>query len=743
MERFEKIKELGKGATGTVFKSFDNESGMLVALKMADASADGIDVVTHYRREIDMLSTLQHDGIVKIIAKQLDGQSPWVAYEFLKGHTLRELIASGKKFSPEEAIRITAEIARALDYIHNAGIVHRDINPNNIMITTDGAVKVMDFGIAHRAGEPFPKQLAGTPGYMSPETARGEEGGYESDIYSLGLICHELIANEPVYTGESVPEVIAKVVANDFLNLEKRKSDLDNRIYEALEKALQKNPQDRFSTANEFAIMLEQIISISRDTEEPEDDDDTISHSIPKLIGLAGPYKGYELDMGATITTFGGEYADIDLSHDAAIASQHCWIVPEDGVHWIYDAEDSGGTFIAGKAIKRARLKPGDRITIGNSSFKWDDPSDKSPPSRGHDEIEYASITSPRGIRDTRNVPSSAEQIYKHPPSSEMPQYLRMIIGTVIAVLVIYLFYGYILAPRAETNKIADALVDYSVEFKMLMKDHDPSANIQAINALETDFSYSNLNSIELDNSFFLSLPGPKQTRKISLKKIEVAITGCKAINHIRSDIPASEKSNQIESIVRSLEAIELPKSDTWEDNRLWLVNRLTLIKQQLDADAVNEQGTSTLTTSPTDAALNKLLDGYYLINEVYGNLSTDLALTAFDDFYQAREEANKVLEESPNDDLAKIIIILSNYFMVELRVDQTTVWQPQSVESSIYYLTEGSNLLDRMPDNDYSNNMPSQIDDNGFRIKRRLRAKYITLIDEFERATGANVENT
>ena len=201
MDRFEKIKELGRGATGTVFKAFDSEKGVMVALKMPEPPPEGIDVPTHYRREIEMLGSLNHDAVVKIIDQKLDPVSPWIAYEFVKGNTLRELITSGKKFEPEEAVRITYEIANGLRYIHDSGIVHRDVNPNNIMITTEGQVKIMDFGIAHRLGEPYPKQLAGTPGYMSPETAKGEEGLPESDLYSLGLIFYEMLAGEPVYTG--------------------------------------------------------------------------------------------------------------------------------------------------------------------------------------------------------------------------------------------------------------------------------------------------------------------------------------------------------------------------------------------------------------------------------------------------------------------------------------------------------------------------------------------------------------
>ncbi|MBU1024042.1 protein kinase [bacterium] len=742
MERFEKIKELGRGATGTVFKSFDNESGIIVALKVPEPPPDGIDVATHYRREIDLLSGLKHDGVVKVISQDLGNGQPWIAYEFIKGHTLRELISSGKKFEPEEALRITAEIAHALEYIHNAGIVHRDVNPNNVMITTDGAVKIMDFGIAHRSGEPYPKQLAGTPGYMSPETAKGVEGGPESDIYSLGLICYELIAGEPVYTGESVPEVIAKVVANDFISLEKKKFGLNERIYGIIEKALASNSHDRYSSANELAREIEMIIS-APEKDEKTGDVDVVS-APPKLIGIAGPYKGYEFDIPATITTFGGDYADVDLSLDARIEPQHCWIVPEDGAFWLYDAEDSGGTFMAGRAIKRARLKPGDRITIGNSTFRWEYPADNSPMSRGHDEIEFAAIPHARiSSRGDTSFAASGDVAYQKAPATGMPPFARMLTGIVVVAAALYMFYGYIMVPQAETKQIALELENYWVDFNTLMSSNDSTSNILNIVNQEKGLTYENLQNMELVSSVFFNLSGPKKIRQTNLSRIDIVIKTCQALNFVRDEETTSGKKVQVDPIIRSLELIKLPVTDEWENRRLWIVSKLTQITTQLAADAVreNELGTATLGLSGvTDIALEKLLDGYYLISESGGNLSRNLALDAFYDFEDAEDRASKILLDEPVNNLAKVIVILSDYFMARIRVDYIANWERQFIDDSVLLLTEGRNLVDSITDSEYSSVVPQQIEDSGYRNKGRLRAKYIALIDEFERLTGADI---
>ena len=744
MERFEKIKELGRGATGTVFKSFDNESGMLVALKVPEPPPDGIDVATHYRREIDLLGGLKHDGVVKVISQDLGNGQPWIAYEFIKGHTLRELISSGKKFEPEEALQITAEIAHALDYIHSSGIVHRDVNPNNVMITTDGAVKIMDFGIAHRSGEPYPKQLAGTPGYMSPETAKGEEGGPESDIYSLGLICYELIAGDPVYSGESVAEVISKVVVNDFLSLQKKKFGLNEKIYEIIEKALCANPHDRYDGAREFAHDIEQIISAPKKVEETDDVD--VVTAPPKLIGTGGPYKGYEFDIPATITTFGGDYADVDLSLDSRIAPQHCWIVPEDGAFWLYDAEDSGGTLLGGRAIKRARLKPGDRVTIGNSSFRWDNPSDSSPMSRGHDEIEYSAISQTRAhTRGETLYAGTDSQAYQKAPAAGMSPFARMMTGIVVVAAVLYMFYGYIMVPQAETKQIALELENYWVDFNALMSSNDPASNILNIVNQERGLAYDNLEKIELVSSVFFNMSGPKEIRQNNLEKISIVIQSCQAMNHIRDDETTSEKKVQLDLLIRSLESIKLPDNDDWENRRLWIVSKFTQITTQLQADAVreNELGIATMGTSGvTDIALEKLLDGYYLISESRGSLSKSLALDAFYDFEDSQKQASKILLDEPANNLAKVIVILADYFMIRIRVDYITTWESQFIDDTVLLLTEGRNLVDTITDSEYSSVIPQQIEDGGFRNKRRLRAKYIALIDEFERLTGADIPN-
>lgn len=734
MQRFEKIKELGRGATGTVYKAFDNDTGQLVALKIPEPPPIGIDIVTHYKRETDLISGLNHGGVVKVLAFDFSSATPWLTYEFLKGHTLRELITSGKKFESDESVRIVSEIAHALAYIHDSGLVHRDINPNNVMITTDGVVKIMDFGIAHRMGEPFPKQLAGTPGYMSPETAKGDEGGPESDIYSLGVILYELLCGEPAYSGESVAEVIAKVINNDFFDLRQKKQGLSQKIYDIVTKTLAKLPVERYQSAGQLARDLDSLISIPQKPNITETKTASVELKPPHLIGLAGPYKGYDLVIGATITTIGGEYADIDLSLDPGISPQHCWIVPEDGGIWLYDAEDSGGTYLGGRAIKKARLISSDRITIGQSTFKWDYPSDPSPSHRNPDDIEYSTVPQ-------RKVSSTGKSLKSQ--QAGMSPLVRTITGTVIAILIIYCFWGYFLLPRGEATTIALELENYWSDFNTLLASADVQSNIDQIKARTSDFTWDNLENMQLTSSLFFKLPGPAQIRANNLKKIDIAIQTSDALNILRGTETASAKKIKIDTITKTLTTIVLPQIDDWETRRNWLINRLIQISTQLGVIAAAETalGTAMISSSGVvNPALEDFLDGYFVFMEANQAPSKDVALQIFDNFNNSYDKSKAVLEKTPDDNIAKILVILDNYLMVKLRVDHTTTWQQGYVEDSVARLTEGRTTLDSMTDVLYDSNVPAMIEDPGYRTYRRIRAKYVTLTDQFVQKTGATV---
>jgi hypothetical protein len=748
MDRFEKIKELGRGATGTVFKAFDNETAALVALKIPDPPPSGIDVVTHYRREVDLLGGLKHDGIVRIVAFSLDSNDPWIAYELIKGNTLRELFSSSKQFDADESIRITLLVAQALRYLHDKAIIHRDVNPNNIMITTDGVVKLMDFGIAHRIGEPFPRQLAGTPGYMSPETAKGDEGGNESDIYSLGLVLYEMLSGIPAYSGESVPDVIAKVLSNDFIPLGQRKSGLNEEIYRIVSRMLAGDPQDRYATASELVKDLGKLIT-GKD-EKTGTPSDTPTEEIPsagldgypKLVGIAGPYKGYEFEVGSTITTIGGMYSDIDLSLDPNVAPQHCWILPESGVYWLYDAEDSGGTHLGGRPIKKARLASGDRLTIGASIFRWDNLAEIPGAFRNDDEIEYAPVPAARSVQTRGTTPPQVLHPTRRPQTVSITSIIIAVAAFIVVIGIMAFLNDYYLVPKNETKSILLKLEDSWSSINKVMNYPDGNSIMNEVSSLESDLKYDDLLNMELRSSVILDLPGPEKSRDQNKIRINLVVKTCDLINFLKSDKTTTEKIEITDQTRDYLEKQKLPDADEWEKRRLFLISKCIMIKQKLQEDLVSAQATTSAAGS-SKSEVDRFLEGYYLVNESSGALSVDLAREAFNIFQDSASQAEKALVKSATDNTAKVMLILSDYYMIKLRVDHLPLqnWTPDIMDDSTEVLVKGRDALDAMNSQEYETNVPEQVTDSSLRIKGRIKAKYINLIDQYEKITGINIE--
>jgi len=744
MNRFERIKKLGEGATGSVFKAFDNTSGILVALKVPEPMPEDIDISAHYSREIELLKSIHHEGVVTVVDSGTDDGKPWVAYEFIKGHTLRELIASGKAFTVEESLRIVRDIARALSYIHDRGIVHRDINPNNVMVTTDGAVKIMDFGIALKPGEPFLRQFAGTPGYMSPESARGEIGGPESDIYSLGLILYELLAGNPAYTGGSVPEVIGKVIVNDFPELGKRKADLPRDVVSIVEKALQNKPKDRYQSAHELAQVIDAILNPQTEVKPSQVDKSALIESTPKLVGIAGPYRSYEVELGPMITTFGREYADVNLSRDPNIAPQQCWIVPEEGAYWLYDAEDSGGTFLGGMAIKRAKLRHGDKISIGLSTFKWDNASDVSLPARSPRDIEYVPVIprTPTGAGTQPATDYLKPHGYKQASTGGFSPVLRGFVFSILIVFFCVVIYGFVLLPNGETKKINLVLEDYWVEIDGELTRGSPEVIISDISNRPEGFKYDELESIELSSSFFFKLPGPASTRRANLNRILIAEKAMQALNAIRVKVVTSELSKEIGKYIKEIDLIALPENDRWRTRKNTILASLRQIETWLNEKALTEAEYQPQVAAggASKEALQKFLEAYYLITETAGKPSTEIARNAFYAFQESRDKALEALDKAGADLDSKALVVLNDYFMVKLRMDSLPSWAPDIIDDSVALLTEGRDMLDEFTDAQFPKAVPDEITDDGYRVRGRLKAKYITLIDQFQRSSGATV---
>jgi predicted Ser/Thr protein kinase len=259
--RYEITGELGRGAMGVVYKALDPTIGRTVALKTMRLDVHGLDaqeMVRRFQNEARAAGVLNHPNIVTIYdAGQQDGIF-YIAMEFIEGTTLHELLAEKRVLATEEVLQLTRQICRGLDYAHSNGIVHRDIKPANIMITGNGTVKIMDFGIAKSGGQVTNTgQVLGTPNYMAPEQVKGRQLDGRSDLFSLGVILYEMLTGEKPFVGQNVTTIIYKIVNENPIT----PRDLDVTVHPGLSaivtKALAKAPDDRYQTGADLVRDLE------------------------------------------------------------------------------------------------------------------------------------------------------------------------------------------------------------------------------------------------------------------------------------------------------------------------------------------------------------------------------------------------------------------------------------------------------------------------------------------------------
>jgi serine/threonine protein kinase len=258
---------LGKGGMGQVYRARDTRLGRPVALKfLSDGTIANADVLERFRREAQALSTLNHPNVCTIYDIGEQAGRPYLVMELMEGQTLKERNA-GRPYSNEELLAIAIPILDALDAAHASGIVHRDIKPANIFLTRQGAVKILDFGLAKSGahpGEPAgmedgltaPGTTVGTVSYMSPEQARGQTVDARSDVFACGAVLYEMATGTLPFAGDGWAATIEAVLNRTPRPARELKRDLLPEIERVIDRALEKDPQSRYQSAADMRADL-------------------------------------------------------------------------------------------------------------------------------------------------------------------------------------------------------------------------------------------------------------------------------------------------------------------------------------------------------------------------------------------------------------------------------------------------------------------------------------------------------
>ena len=268
--RYEILAVLGHGGMSEAYKARDGETGRDVVLKIPYSNIIGDPATfSRYQREMEIGKRLDHPNIQRLIAEgQLrGGTSPYMVLEYVEGRLLREQLAENSPLPLDKTLQITRQLVDALRYCHERGIVHRDLKPENVLITSEGQVKLVDFGIALLRGArrlTFRRlsNSVGTPDYMAPEQVRGERGDARTDVYSVGVMLFEMVTGEVPFQGDNALAVMSQRVNSEAPLLRRVRSDLPPQLEAVLFRALRRDPAERYSSMEELQQDLEHLDAV-------------------------------------------------------------------------------------------------------------------------------------------------------------------------------------------------------------------------------------------------------------------------------------------------------------------------------------------------------------------------------------------------------------------------------------------------------------------------------------------------
>jgi serine/threonine protein kinase len=284
-DRYELEELVGTGGMSSVFRAHDRQLERRVAIKILhEHYADDPEYLERFRREARAVARLSHPNIVTVIDRGDDDGRQYIVFEHVNGENLKELVVRSGRLPVPRALELALAVADGLAFAHDHGLVHRDVKPQNVLLSNEGEVKVTDFGIARSLhvehGMTQTGTVLGTGEYLAPEQASGRPISPATDVYSLGVVLWELLAGDVPFSGENFVAVALRHVNEPPPHLRERRPDVSPRLDAAVERALAKDPARRFPSMAAFAKELRACLAEAEPAAPPPPAEDDLARTL-------------------------------------------------------------------------------------------------------------------------------------------------------------------------------------------------------------------------------------------------------------------------------------------------------------------------------------------------------------------------------------------------------------------------------------------------------------------------------
>lgn len=367
--KYQIIDEIGRGGMGIVYRAHDTDLHRHVALKvlLPHLVSDSEQSLERFRREAVTVANLKHPHIVTVHDVGTNAGYHYIVMELLQGRTLRQEIQNLGALPLPQATHITQQLAAALDYAHQQGVIHRDIKASNIILGEKGDVTLTDFGLAKLRQAASITRVGftlGTLKYMAPEQISSDTIDHRIDIYALGVVTYEMLSGTLPYVGETPQELLQGILFTPPVPVTQVNPNLPTEIERILTRALAKEPQDRFGTAGEMAVAMQRLRPLTG-------------------LKLVTPDRR-EFPLRGLVTTLGRNLDNTIVLQDAQVSRYHATIRSQASAWVISDQGSTNGTFVNEKQLSPRQphlLQLGDAVRLGNQVILYVQ-EDEAPPQR-------------------------------------------------------------------------------------------------------------------------------------------------------------------------------------------------------------------------------------------------------------------------------------------------------------------------------------------------------------------------